>query len=208
MKQKKLIEDFTKAFELGSVCLHPTETLPGFSFNPESKKAKENLYLLKGRAPEKTSISLVASLEKAKKFWEPLPHKWNRALSRLWPAPLSVIWKASDRAPACLVSQEKLIALRCPKFLPESGWMSDVLEALTVPFPSTSVNSSGESSCQTWQEALDFCDDKFVVFIPKLDPDPSFFEKPSTLILIEGASFKILREGALDCDLIRKALEE
>lgn len=203
--QTKIVNDFIQALDHDFVCLHPTDTLPGLSFHPNSKLAKDKLYKIKGREQGKTMISLVASLEQAQSFWEPLPKAWNLTLKKLWPSKLTVIWKASQNTPKSLVSSKGYLALRYPKLEPNLNWMYEVIKKFSYPLPSTSVNQSGEKSITPWDEALKFCETNDI-FIPELKQTLQFSKEPSTIILLEQDSFKTLREGALKTSLIEETL--
>jgi tRNA threonylcarbamoyl adenosine modification protein (Sua5/YciO/YrdC/YwlC family) len=196
-------KSFLDALEAGLVCLHPSETLPGLSFHPNSEKAKKTLYAIKTRDTLKTVVSLVASLERAESFWKPLPPVWKFCLEKLWPSSLTVIWEANSKAPASLVSEKGLLALRAPKFQVSSLWMQEVLENFSQPLPSTSVNKAGEPSLSTWEEACDFCSKREEdIFIPVLSGGVFFQTEPSTIILLEGDLFQVLREGAFPVEKI------
>lgn len=204
---KKFDNEFLDALNRGQVCLHPAETLPGFTFDPLSSTAKKVLYEIKGREAQKTVISLVGSFEKAKMFWEPLPPAWEKTLTTLWPAPLSVSWKASRNAPSALVNEDGFLALRCPRLLPCSSWLQEVLDQFPTPLPSTSVNRSGELSCKSWKEAQVFCEDFKEVYVPELQEEPKFESQASTLIQIQASDFILLREGKIGASQIRKVLK-
>lgn len=202
-KVSSTAKSFLEALESGYVCLHPSETLPGLSFHPNLEKAKKTLYAIKTRDALKTVVSLVSSLEKAENFWKPLPPVWKFCLQKLWPSSLSVIWEAGPNAPASLVSEKGLLALRAPLFSASSYWMQEVLEWFSHPLPSTSVNKAGEPSLSTWKEACAFCsqrEDK--IFIPALPGEVFFQTEPSTIILLEGDSFQVLRKGAFPVEKI------
>ena len=96
--------DFLGALDQSFVCLHPTDTVPGLTFDPLSRKASERLQAIKGRDPAKTFLGLVADVYEAKRFWQELPAPWSRLLEDIWPAPLTVIWKANSRAPKVMVA--------------------------------------------------------------------------------------------------------
>lgn len=208
MSQKTLITTNTdlylKAWMSGQLCLHLSDTLPGLSFHPTLASGLQALLTHKGRAADKPCISLVPNLADALPYWQALPAGVEAALSKLWPGPLSVAWKASALAPAALVSHEGYIALRCPLLSPEAAWLQEILEACSLPFPSTSVNRSGEPAAQSWPEALALVKNSGV-YVPELE-DPglsvssaSLTLKPaSTLIqILEDGSVSVLREGAL-----------
>ena len=69
---KQQAEAFLGAFQQGRTCLHPTDSVPGLTFDPTSASAIENFFSVKGRG-EKGFVCLSSSLETALNFWQPLP---------------------------------------------------------------------------------------------------------------------------------------
>lgn len=210
------IEALATAWKEGRVCLHPTDTLLGLSFNPESLKGAQNFATIKSRAPDKSPISLIASWDLALRCWKPLPGSWPAVLQKLWPASLSVIWEASDRCPKAIIAPNGTCGLRLPHWKDEQRWMQDLLTHLDAPFPSSSVNLAGQPSIGDWETAVQFLkaearDD--MIFVPALGADQiktlgARASLPSTLIRIESdASWTMLREGALSRDTIQSTWE-
>mgnify|MGYP003684880313 CR=1 FL=1 len=191
----------------GDVCLHPTDTLPGLSFDPRNSEAWSHLAAIKKRELGKTCISLIPSLAFAKKFWQDLPGPWESVLDHLWPSSLSVIWKASEKCPQSLVRDNGTVAFRNPFLESENTWLNQVMEELNCPFPTTSVNSSGEYAAENYQDAVAFLEGHDAVFIPSEFVVPG--GKASTLIEILGdASYRILRQGPCSEEQIKEALSQ
>ena len=200
MLYKKILDDWYG----GYVCLHPTDTVPGFSFNPNDKEAITRMKQLKGRNSSKNFVSLITNLEVAREFWEPLPPKLEDCLKKFWPGPLSVAWRASKKAPSHLVSDDGYIALRSPLYKINT-WMVKVLEQVNAPFPTTSVNISGQPPILSWSEAVSFIQGKDGVSCPFSDIqlEVSGGAKPSTLIKYdEVGGLTMLREGTLSKELL------
>jgi tRNA A37 threonylcarbamoyladenosine synthetase subunit TsaC/SUA5/YrdC len=208
----KSIEEFIRAWTLGKVCLHPTDTLPGLSFNPRSAAAEANFIAVKERSPEKSPISLVASWDLVARSWQPLPGYWEEILKSLWPSSLTVIWKASKDCPTALLAGDGTSALRMPDWSEDKLWMRDLLLELDEAFPSSSVNRSGDPAISDWAEAATFLkasgQDIFVPSLDRLKAGADIKNKPSTLIRIEeDESWTLLREGAVSADTIHKTWE-
>ena len=208
MSEEKLLLDivvseFTKALNDGHLCLHPSDTLPGLTYDPTQKLAYNKLIQCKQRKPSNPFSALVDSCQRAFDFWEPLPKAWQFVLDELWPAPLTVVWKASNAAPKSLIHSERgTIGLRVPNLHKNSQWLLEVLKGLPYPLPSTSVNIAGEESKRTWDDACSFSR-QYSIFIPFHNQAPSFLEVQSTVIEINvDGSFQILRSGAIKEDLI------
>ena len=210
---------FAEAWVKGRVCLHPTDTLLGLSFNPHSLIGAQNFASIKSRAPDKSPISLIANWDLAVRTWKPLPGPWSQVLQDLWPASLSVIWEASDLCPKAIIGANGTCGLRLPNWSPDKQWMHELLTKLEAPFPSSSVNLSGQAAIGDWATAVQFLkaegkDD--MVFIPDLGENQirvlgegARLPLPSTLIRIEaGGGWTMLREGALNRASIQSTWED
>lgn len=196
---------FVQAWQQGFVCLHPTDTIPGLSFNPSSDQGLQRFCDIKGRSPDKTTICLLASVELTKKFWLELPAIWQRALAKGWPTGLSLIWYASPKVPKSLVRDDGTVAFRVPRFSPNDLWMSDVLTELQTPFPTSSVNRSGEPAAGNWLDAMKKLDGLEGVYIPQghINTESVSHEAvASTLIRIceddKDSGYHLIREGSFD----------
>ena len=213
LHHKALIDKFIEDLSKGSVCLHPTDTLPGLSFDPRNHEALDLMYKLKKRPASKSCISLVHSAQSAFRYWENLPQKWQLILENIWPAPLTVIWFASKEAPKGLVYENSTLSLRVPLLNEKDLWLHEVLKNIDYPLPSTSVNIHGESPCVNWEEAKSFLiGSENNIHIPNisLEHKSSSTElKPSTIIEIQrDSSFRIIRNGSFDCNTIQKLLNK
>lgn len=198
-------ERFIQAWQQGFVCLHPTDTIPGLSFNPSSHEGLQRFCDIKGRSPDKTTICLLSSVELAKTYWLALPANWQRALAKRWPAGLSLIWYASSRVPKSLVRDDGTIAFRVPHFSAQDRWMADVLTELQTPFPTSSVNQSGEPAAVHWSNAVKKLDGSAGIYIPKGQANSQSVSSKavaSTLVRIceddEDVGYQIIREGSFD----------
>lgn len=195
-------ERFIKAWQEGFVCLHPTDTIPGLSFNPRSDRGISRFCDIKGRHPEKTTICLLASVDIALSFWLKLPLNWQRALAKGWPAGLSLIWYASQDVPKSLVREDGTIAFRVPRFSNDHLWMRDVLEELQIPFPTSSVNRSGEPAATHWAGAVKSLEGLAGIHIPSEQGKrltASNQALASTLVRIcddkNGGTYELIRAG-------------
>lgn len=204
LTSSSLTSEFLASLKAGRVCVHPTDTLPGLTFDPSLGDARDALVRLKGRPEDKPCLGLVASLAKAKEFFAPLPPGWDDALARLWPGPLSIVWEASAAAPAALIAKDGTIGLRVPALAASAAWFQAVLEAAALPLPTTSINRAGEPAMtqleqvrMTWPDRADLYAPDFSVI---KDRDGAL---PSTVIRLRAdGSFEVLRRGALAVDRI------
>lgn len=197
--------EMSKAWRAGLVCLHPTDTLPGLSFRPSSSLAWQRFLQMKRRPPEKSPIALIADWAMLERCWKPLPAGWGDCLRALWPASLSVVWDAQPSCPSHLLAADGTCSLRMPSWDADIAWMRDLLLELDEPFPSSSVNVSGQVAIVDWDAAKDFLD-PYVQSGDAFIPDVAISSKSSlssSLIKINAdGSWNLLREGALTHETI------
>jgi len=211
------VKEFISALNKGWVCLHPTDTIPGLTFNPGQTNAKNNVngfelvQEFKKRTVQKPFIALAGSLEKALTFWAELPIAWPEVLHEMWPASISFIWQAAEKLPAALLSNDGTIALRCPKLPDQYSWFYDVMAECPYPLPTTSINISGEAPAYTIKDAVKLLSNRKGFFISKLllnDVSNLVESSPSTLIKINrDGSCQILREGRVTVNELDKVLK-
>jgi L-threonylcarbamoyladenylate synthase len=201
-----------EALRAGKACLHPTDTLPGLAFDPESAAGRAAVVAVKGRDATAPFLGLVPDVASACRNWAPLPGGWERVLARLWPGPLSVIWRASAAAPRALIGADALgssIGLRVPKLGAGAAWFEALLRQAPWPLPTTSVNEHGQPPFADWGAAAEFLAGRPACYVPELEgaAPPVFAQAlPSTIIkLDEDGGFQVVRLGAMPVAVIEKA---
>ena len=199
---------FIKKLQQGFACLHATDTVPGLTFDPFVEKGLMTICKFKGRMENKPFIGLTVDFPTALSFWQKLPSPWEGVLDKLWPTSLSVVWKASSKAPNALVSKDGTICLRVPKLY---GWFTKVLRELDFPLPTTSANKSMELSAQSWNDAKKLLQNIPNIFVPDREPilqQKEIIQLPSTIIkILDNGSFKMLRVGSITQQLIEENLK-
>ncbi len=189
---------FVAALRAGRLCLHPTDTVPGLTFDPSQPAGKAGLGALKQRDTDRPVLGLCADVAHAMACFAPLPGDWQRWLARLRPGPLSVVWRASPTASALLVAADGTIGLRVPELPADVAWFADVLREWPEPLPTTSVNISSQPAATDWTAAAAFVSAADDGFVPELSIVPPSRTMPSTLIrLHEDGGFDVLRQGAM-----------
>lgn len=204
----KLAQEFLESMKEGRLCLHPTDTLPGLTFDPDSVQSRAALVELKGRLdPTKPFLGLVDCVTKALHYYESLPGTWLRALAELWPGPLSVVWKASVAAPRSLVAPDGTIGLRVPELPAGAEWFQEVLANMERPLPTTSVNRAGEPPATAFEDAGKLLETAKASFVPAWSPPKPVRTAPSTVIrILPSGSYTVLRQGAMAKARIDEAL--
>lgn len=162
----------------GAVFAAPTDTVYGLSCAVRDTVAITRLKRMKGKGAAMPLIVLIGSYEQLAQFVgsdaESLVRVHERVLSRVWPGPVSVVFK--DTAPQWdAISPDTTLAIRMPDREDLRAFISRV-----GPIVSTSANLHGEAPattcadvCVSFPDMLDFVIDTGVCANP-----------PSTLVKI------------------------
>ena len=189
-----ITEEFIKGLRAGYLLIHPTDTIPGLTYDPLNESGFELLCSVKKRELTKTCIGLVSSLDMASRFFKDLSSEDLELLKKYWPAPLSVVAQASSEAPRSLVRNDGSISLRFPDLAPNHTWLYEVISELNAPLPTTSINESGEPAVSEWKDADLFAEscDKVINLVEQYEIQS---KDPSTIVRIKSGKFEILRQG-------------
>jgi len=197
------------------VAISSTDTIPGFLSNVSSQSSnlmrefKEIQY-------KRPFLILIASAEKLQNFVdiELLPERILRFLSRCWPGPVTVIFKAKPGLPSHLLSPEGTIALRAPA---HEG-LQEILPEFDGLF-STSANKAQEPAPQSIAQISPELLEKVACVVVDEHREKIVSDKPSSIIDFsqidfsqEGASglpyvalpFKVVREGLYSIEKLKE----
>lgn len=172
----------------GGVVVLPTDTLYGIVARTTDERAVERVYRLRGRAPEKPCIILVADQWQItdNSLWTPA----HFALAeRYWPGALSLIAPVSGKTPHYLHRGTATLAYRVPA---EPNLRK--LLAATGPLIAPSANTEGEPPASTLNEAYVYFGDEVDGYV---DGGQLADAQASTLVKIDGHHVRVLRQGAL-----------
>ena len=118
--------------------------------------------------------------------------KLQTFISKVWPGPVTIIFKAKQHLPSFLASQEGTIALRCPN---HSGLLQ-LLKTYDSLF-STSANKTGQPPPMYAEEIDPDLLQQVAYFVDTKNLLPRARKKPSTIIdCSKGDSIKVVRTGA------------
>jgi L-threonylcarbamoyladenylate synthase len=179
---------------------YPTETIYGFG-SAVSGAAVTRLAALKGRAPGKPFLLLVASREMIAQVGLRLTDAGERFAAAFWPGPLTLVLPGGERElPDVLRGPEGGIAVR---WTSHPG-VSRLVSVLGAPVTSTSANRPRELPAATGAEieatfAAAVRDGSLLV----LDAGVLLPSPPSTVVDCTGAAPRLVREGALGTAVLR-----
>jgi L-threonylcarbamoyladenylate synthase len=182
---------------------YPTETIYGFG-STVNGAAVARLAALKGRAPGKPFLLLVASRDMIAQVGLRLPEAGERLAAAFWPGPLTLVLPGGERElPDVLRGPEGGVAVRWTSH-PGAARLVSVLGA---PITSTSANRPRQPPAATGAEIEatfgPAVRDQTLLVLEAgvLLPSP-----PSTVVDCTGAAPRLVREGAITNAVLRTVL--
>lgn len=174
----------------GGIMIYPTETVYGIGADATNRKALARVARLKQRPADKKFIVAFSGISMAKKYMELSP-KAILLAKKFMPGPLTLV--VPNRK---LSNFGKHVAFR----IPASRIALSIIRSLGKPITSTSANISG-------REPLCSMDEIMAAFRGKVDliVDAGSMPKRKPSAVFDAESGKLLREGAIGLEDIRKA---
>lgn len=205
-QQEEVVRRAAAALAEGRVVGFPTETVYGIAANALIPEAVERLTTSKSRPVEKALTVALAEAEAAAAWVPGMSLLGRRLARRCWPGPVTLVF--ADGLERGLLDQlsedvrrrispKGTIGLRVPAH-------PAILETLRqVPFPVvlTSANRSGEPAATTADEVHAALGEELDLLI---DDGPCHFKQASTVVEVAGDTWKILREGVVTEDELRR----
>src|SRR5262249_4889913 len=111
MRDAGAVDAAERALRADGVVLLPTDTVYGIAALPDSARAMEQLYALKGRPASVPIAILVASRAQAEQLAAAIPDPAARVMDAFWPGPLTVVLAAHD---ADGQGGRPTVGVRCP----------------------------------------------------------------------------------------------
>jgi L-threonylcarbamoyladenylate synthase len=190
------LADALAALQRGDVIVFPTETLYGLGADALNFSAVEQVFQLKGRAPDNPLPVLVADRAMLNYLVGEVTPLAEQLVAHFWPGPLTLVLPARDGIPRPLVNRQGGIGVR----LSSQPIATELARLLGHPLTATSANPSGQPGAHTVREAKNYFSAKIAIYI-----DGGALTSPtgSTVAAVEKNKLRIIRAG----EISRKALE-
>lgn len=191
-----------KAAELikqGKIVVFPTETVYGIGTNGLDEKAVRKLYEVKQRPLDKPISLLVSNMEMVNKIAKDITELEYKIMEKFFPGPLTIILRKQDIVPNIITAGQDTVGVRMP-----SGEVArKLVENAGVPIAAPSANISGRPSGTNLQEIKKHFQGNVDFFI---DGGDSELGIASTIIQVVDGEIKILRQGNITLDQIKKEI--
>jgi len=177
----------------------PTETVYGLAGNGLDASAVSMIYEVKGRPTIKPLSLLVADIDVAATVCTEIPEDAKKLAEAFWPGPLTIVLPVRDTVPQIVTAGGSTVGVRCP----DHPKTLELLRLAGVPAACPSANISDMPSPKSANDVLDFFDGKIPCVI---DGGACTLGVESTIISLVEKPYKILRQGALPEEDIKRVL--
>jgi len=201
---QNIIDRAIEVIREGGLIVCPTDTSYGLVCDARNQAAVEKIIKVK-RRNRVLGIPLLFSDAAQCKTYHAFSNL-ERVLIRLfWPGALTLVVTPKGSVPELVTGGRGSIAVRVPDHIIPRG----IAQGVKGPIVGTSANRSGESSPFEIIVAKDQLGDEVDLYI---DAGPSKSEANSTIVRVEendveGASIKVIREGALTMGKLVESLK-
>jgi len=180
------------ALEAGRLVAVPTETVYGLVADATNPVAVERLSVLKGRPGGKPFACLVADSHDLRRLAGELPAEAARLVRKFMPGPVTLVVRSADGNDVGLRMPDDEVAL-------------EIVRRSHKRLVATSANPSDEKPATTAREIEQYFPRGEPVLI--LDSGPARLGKATTVVKVDEAGWRILREGVVTQKEIRQAMK-
>ncbi len=196
-------EGLARAVEIirrGGVVVYPTETVYGIGCDPSAESAVARVRQIKGRDSDRPMLAVTHEWHRVLPWLLTVPNAFGPLMSIEPPLAITMVFEASEEAPAPLVTAEGTIAIRRT---------SDVIArhlaaASGGALLSTSANRSEQPPPDHFTE-IDPGIAEEVDLV--LNAGRKLAGRPSTVIAAGDAGMEFIREGAVLRDRVMRLIE-
>jgi len=194
---EEIVGYVARVLKEGGLAVIPTDTVYGLAANPFSRRSFMKVYDVKMRDLSKPVPIHLAESHSALKLVRPNRLFWILA-NRFWPGPLTIVARRRSSTPKHLSRWDR-IGVR----LPACNLCREVARLIGGAIVGTSANLSGEPAPKVVGDAISMLGTKVDVY---LDGGPSPWGLPSTVVDVSEGIVRVVREGAIPADEIKKVV--
>ncbi len=178
--------------------VYPTDTTYAIGVNALDQGAVQAVRRLKGRSATKAMSIILSRTEDIPDYAivDERQMCWARALL---PGPVTLIFNSSAGGSA-LACSDSTVGIR----IPDSGFCRNLATLAGVPITATSANLSGDKEAYELEDAINRLDGHAVSVQLFVDGGALTSQQPSTIIDLTGREPRIVRNGALPSDEVRR----
>lgn len=189
-----------EALEKGSILAYPTETFYGLGVKFDIEDSLKKLYEVKQRPKDKAMPLIIGNKGLLPLIAESVNPKALLLMERFWPGPLTLILPAKGSISSFITAGTGRVAVR----VPGESFAFYLAKRANFPITATSANPSGMPPAKDAEIVMNYFGDKIDLLV---DGGSTSDSLPSTIVDVTGEEIKILREGAIGRESIKRILD-
>lgn len=190
------IEEIVDILKNNGVISVPTDTVYGVCARIDSKKAHDNLILVKNR-PETKPFPVMCANEEQIKGIAIVNEKAEKIIKAFMPGPITIVLNKKETVPDYITNGKKTIAIR----MATSKTLEKIILSLGTPIFMSSANQSGEKTSESLEEIEKNCPKINGILEGKIKLGVG-----STIIDCTSEKIKVLREGPIKLEEINNII--
>lgn len=194
---EKLFQEALNALNNHQVIAFPTETVFGLGVFYDDEKAYKLLNQIKRRKEDKPYTLMLSSTDEISTYAY-IDEKRLDALRKYMPGPVTLLLKCKDNVPGYVTHNTGVIGVRVPANKEALELLAYLKKPLLVP----SANRADQKPAMNDLEVKEIFSKEVKVIIP----GKAIGGLPSTIIDLTGVDIKLVRQGPISLEDIKKAL--
>ena len=190
------IDEIVDILKNNGVISVPTDTVYGVCARIDSKKAHDNLILVKNRLKTKPFPVMCANEEQIKDI-AIVNEKAEKIIKAFMPGPITIVLNKKETVPDYITNGKKTIAIR----MATSKTLEKIILSLGTPIFMSSANQSGEKTSESLEEIEKNCPKINGILEGKIKLGVG-----STIIDCTSEKIKVLREGPIKLEEINNII--
>ncbi len=190
-----MVKEAAEIIRRGGVAAFPTETYYGLAVDPFNSCALDRLFQLKNRPEKKPVPLLISNLDQLKLLVEKIPPVF-RPLFGLWPAPLTLVFKARSTLSSSLTAGTGTVGVR----ISPHPLAASLVKQVGRPITATSANPSGRQPATEAAVVKEYFGRRLDYL---LKGGTTTGGAPSTLVGYKDDELVLLREGVLSFERLK-----
>lgn len=191
-----LIREAAEVIKNRGLVAFPTETVYGLGADALDPKAVTGIFQAKQRPLDDPLIVHIARMEDLTELSADMPPEAERLVNCLWPGPLTVILKKTDKVPDLVTTGLDTVAVR----MPSCPIARELILAAETPVAAPSANMFGRPSPTRAEHVIDDLDGRINIV---LDGGKTEIGVESTIIEFADGRVWVLRPGGVSMEKIR-----
>lgn len=188
------IEEALNVLKQGGIVIYPTDTAFGIGCRIDSPKSIERLFKIRKRPQTQAVPVLVADIDMAKEYLEPISTAVSQLMNTYWPGALTIIYRCQvGKVPLLARGGGTTLGVR----MPDHKGLLQIIRHVGVPILGPSANFHGEETPFTNSNL----NPRLLQHVDYVVSGRCKSKQASTVVDCSNKKWQVVREGSVQIDL-------